>query len=106
MDLAEPIQITKKIIKVFENLKISYFVGGSLASSLHGIPRATQDVDVVADIQKEHVAPLVAKLKDEFYIKRGTPERCDRIAGKSMDGNRRDVQFLIQCPSIQGFNIL
>jgi hypothetical protein len=65
MVLAEPIQITKKIIKILEDLKISYFIGGSLASSLHGIPRATQDVDIVADIQEEHVAPLVAKLKDE-----------------------------------------
>jgi hypothetical protein len=32
-------------------LGIAYLAGGSLASSLHGIPRATQDADVVAAIQ-------------------------------------------------------
>jgi hypothetical protein len=68
MVLAEPIQITVRIARAFEGLGISYFIGGSLASSLHGIPRATQDVDIVADIRKEHVDLLVAELKDEFYI--------------------------------------
>jgi hypothetical protein len=68
MVVAEPIQITRRIAKAFESLGISYFIGGSLASSLHGIPRATQDVDIVADIRKEHVDLLVAALKDEFYI--------------------------------------
>jgi len=43
MILAEPIQVTKLIAKVFDRLQIPYLVGGSLASSLHGIPRATQD---------------------------------------------------------------
>jgi hypothetical protein len=68
MVLAEPIQITKRITKTFERLGISYFVSGSLASSLHGIPRATQDVDIVADIRKEQINFLVTALKDEFYI--------------------------------------
>ena len=68
MVLAEPIQITRRIARAFEGLGISYFIGGSLASSLHGIPRATQDVDIVADIRKEHVDLLVVALKDEFYI--------------------------------------
>ena len=51
MILAEPIQITQLIAKVFDRLQIPYLVGGSLASSLHGIPRATQDVDMVAGLE-------------------------------------------------------
>ena len=47
MTLAEPVRITQQIAQIFERLQIKYFVGGSLASSLHGIPRATQDVDIV-----------------------------------------------------------
>jgi hypothetical protein len=43
MLLAEPIQVNQLIAKVFDRLQIPYLVGGSLASSLHGIPRATQD---------------------------------------------------------------
>jgi hypothetical protein len=51
MVLAEPVQITQQIAQGFDRLNIRYFVGGSLASSLHGVPRATQDVDIVADIK-------------------------------------------------------
>lgn len=68
MTVAEPLSITRIIAKVFEDLKIPYFIGGSLASSLYGIPRATQDVDIVADIKKEDVSVLVENLKDRFYI--------------------------------------
>ena len=57
MNLAEPIQITQSVVEVFKQLQIPYLVGGSLASSLHGIPRATQDADVVADIKTEHIQP-------------------------------------------------
>jgi len=68
MILAEPIQVTQLIAKVFDRLQIPYLVGGSLASSLHGIPRATQDVDMVADLNPKHVTPLVKALEAAFYI--------------------------------------
>jgi hypothetical protein len=48
MFLAEPISVTQRIAQEFERCGIRYSVGGSLASSLHGIPRATNDVDMVA----------------------------------------------------------
>ena len=69
MILAEPIQVTQLIAKVFDRLQIPYFVGGSLASSLHGIPRATQDVDMVAGLKPQHV---VQKEKlDYSFLQRG-----------------------------------
>ncbi|MFH1992837.1 MAG: hypothetical protein ABIK98_10640 [Pseudomonadota bacterium] len=68
MILAEPVQITRQIAQEFDRLKIKYFVGGSLASSLHGIPRATHDVDMIADIKEEHIPFLVKSLESDFYI--------------------------------------
>jgi len=68
MILAEPIQITQLIAKVLNRLQIPYLVGGSLASSLHGIPRATQDVDMVAGLKSQDVTPLVKALEAAFYI--------------------------------------
>lgn len=62
MILAEPVQITRQIAQEFDRLEIKYFVGGSLASSLHGIPRATHDVDMIADI-KEVLEAKRAELK-------------------------------------------
>jgi hypothetical protein len=49
-------------------LGIEYLVGGSLASSLHGRPRTTQDVDLVATLAGRHVSELVRALEKEFYI--------------------------------------
>ncbi len=68
MNLGEPIEVTQQIARTFERLGILYLVGGSLASSLHGIPRATQDVDIVADIKLNQVVSFVEVLKAEFYI--------------------------------------
>ena len=68
MILAEPLQIMQQLAREFERLDIRYLVGGSLASSLHGIPRATHDVDLVADITYEHIPLLVETLESEFYI--------------------------------------
>lgn len=68
MVLAEPVQITLQIAQEFDRLNIRYFVGGSLASSLHGVPRATQDVDIVADIKNEHVPQLINALIADFYV--------------------------------------
>lgn len=53
---------------VLEALHIDYLVGGSLASSLHGIPRSTQDADVVVDLRPERVGELVDALQGRFYV--------------------------------------
>ena len=48
-------------------LAIPYMVGGSLASSIHGIFRSTNDIDIVADVREEHIIPLVAELAGDFH---------------------------------------
>jgi len=53
--LSEPVVVVAKLASVFDGLKIRYVVGGSVASSIYGIPRATQDVDLVAEIKLPHV---------------------------------------------------
>jgi len=68
LTLAEPIQITRRIAVVFEKLKIPYYIVGSLASSFHGIPRATADVDLIADIKEPHVQSLFQSLHNDFYV--------------------------------------
>jgi len=68
MTLANPIRITHLVAEIFEKLNIPYMVGGSLASSVHGIPRATQDIDIVADIKPVQVDSLVKAFEGEFYI--------------------------------------
>jgi hypothetical protein len=57
----------KRLVEALNRLGIPFFVGGSAASSIHGLSRATMDIDVVADIGAAQVAPLVADLGSEFY---------------------------------------
>lgn len=66
--LSEPILVVVKLVRVFDALQIHYVVGGSLASSVYGIPRATQGVDLVADISLSHVDGVTSALAGEFYV--------------------------------------
>lgn len=66
--LAEPTLVVAMIVPVFDSLGIRYVVGGSFASSIHGIPRATQDVDLVADVRLAHADAIARALTDEFYV--------------------------------------
>jgi hypothetical protein len=66
--LSEPLEVTLLMAETFEGLGIRYLVGGSLASSLHGIPRATQDVDMVAGMGLRHVDAFVSALRSTFYV--------------------------------------
>ncbi|MCR4320174.1 MAG: hypothetical protein NUV74_07565, partial [Candidatus Brocadiaceae bacterium] len=68
MKTPDIIEVTFKVVNVFEKLGIPYYLGGSLASSAFGIPRATLDADIVADIKSEQVAYMEELLKREFYI--------------------------------------
>ena len=56
------------VIKTLEALSIPYYIGGSIASSLYGIARATMDVDLVADIKIEHITSLKIALENKYYI--------------------------------------
>lgn len=59
---------THTLVEALEELGIGYFIGGSVASSIHGLPRSTLDVDLVADLHAEHIQPLVQQLQGGFYI--------------------------------------
>jgi len=56
------------VIDAFAQLGIAYHIGGSVASSAHGLPRTTVDIDLVAELREEHVASLVERLQEAYYI--------------------------------------
>lgn len=63
----EPVQVTMLVIHALEALHIPYVIGGSLASAVHGVMRATMDTDIVADLGEEHAQPLADALSGVFY---------------------------------------
>jgi hypothetical protein len=68
MNTSGIIDAITSIVTAFEQLGIDYYIGGSVVSSVYGIPRATFDVDLIADLRAEHVRPLVEELEAEYYI--------------------------------------
>jgi hypothetical protein len=65
--MATPADALARLLEILDRSEIPYSIGGSVASSTHGIPRTTMDVDLVADMQLEQVDDLVAVLHKEFY---------------------------------------
>jgi hypothetical protein len=66
--LSEPVAVTLLVIEALEALDVSYLIGGSLASAVHGVARATVDTDLVADLRSEHAERLAQALSDAFYV--------------------------------------
>ena len=55
---AEQTQVNLLVVRAFEALRVPYFLGGSMTSSVHGIYRATADADFVAALRSHHAEPL------------------------------------------------
>jgi len=64
---SEALQVTLLVTSILDDLGIPHVIGGSMASIIHGMLRTTMDVDILADMQPEHVSPFVVKLQDAFY---------------------------------------
>lgn len=63
----EAILAAAEVISVLESMGVEVFLVGSLASSLHGILRATADADLVAHLQPGQADELAHRLGDAFY---------------------------------------
>jgi hypothetical protein len=81
----DPLSETLRLITAaLDRLKISYAVGGSMASSARGVWRSTLDVDLVAAIEPPQVAALVGELGAAWYADAETI-RGDIEAGRSFN---------------------
>jgi hypothetical protein len=77
--IPETTRVALQVIDILEELGISYHVGGSFASSIHGVPRQTRDLDLVVDLQVGHVRHLVSRLEGDFYV---DPEMIHSAIGR------------------------
>lgn len=59
-----------RLTGLLDEAGIPYMMVGSIGSSLHGRPRATQDADVVIDPTQEQLAFLLARLEQGHYVSR------------------------------------
>lgn len=61
-------EVIKRLTDILDELKIGYAIGGSIASSIYGTPRFTQDADITVQPFLSVAERLYEKLKDSFYI--------------------------------------
>lgn len=65
--------LVARMTEILERAGIPYMIAGSLASSFHGEPRTTRDLDVVIDPSNVALAAFLDALPaDEFYVNRET----------------------------------
>lgn len=68
--LPEPIAVARLVAAVLTRIGISYVIGGSFASSVHGEPRSTNDIDLVVDLHQSDIDTFVDAMSAEYYISR------------------------------------
>jgi LEA14-like dessication related protein len=66
--VSDAIAVTVRVTKTLEELGVPYFIGGSLASTLYGMVRTTQDSDIIAELRIEHIPLLMNELQIDFYM--------------------------------------
>ena len=63
----ETLDVLLEVVDALDALGVPYHLGGSFASSTHGVPRQTQDVDLVVEIDADAAERLVESLAGAFY---------------------------------------
>ena len=56
------------VLEALRRLGVRHYVGGSIASSSYGVPRASIDADVVAELGPAHAPRFVAALRGSYYV--------------------------------------
>jgi hypothetical protein len=63
--------VFEKLRAALEAAGIPYFVTGSFASSAHGVPRATNDIDIVISPTREQLNALIAEFSPSDFATNG-----------------------------------
>jgi hypothetical protein len=61
-------EVALRVAAALDDLSIEYALGGSLASSLQGEPRSTNDIDFAVRLHDRDVARLIERLGPDFVI--------------------------------------
>ena len=68
MTESDLIAALRPVAEALDALDVGYYLAGSVASSAHGIARASLDADIVAALEPEHVEPFASRLLSAYYI--------------------------------------
>lgn len=69
-DTADLLAALTPVAAVLERLGVRHYVGGSVASSVHGAIRSTMDVDLVCELRSDQIEHFLAAFGVDFYVSR------------------------------------
>lgn len=88
---ADALDVALRVAAAIESVGGAYFVGGSVASSLQGEPRSTNDIDIILELPVGRVRDFVSALGKEFEVD------VDMLRDALLHGRTCNIFFL---PSI------
>lgn len=94
--MTDPDEIGRTLVSIgvaLDTLGVTWAIGGSVASSVHGEPRATNDVDVVAALDEQQARELTRLLGSDFYA---DPEMAAEAVSKRGSFNVIDQRSFIK----------
>ena len=100
MNLPDIVAATTPVVEALEQLGVTYHIGGSVASSIYGLPRLTIDIDIIADLRLEHVRPLVKRLEPNCYsnfLFQPWANPCYHSGHEEHSWQRRWIRLLLLC---------
>jgi hypothetical protein len=68
MTAPDLVAAVRPMLDALDSLGVRHYIGGSIASSVHGVPRASIDADVVAELLPVHCEALLARLRGPYYV--------------------------------------
>jgi hypothetical protein len=77
----DPFSVALSVTRALDALGVLHTIGGSIASSFAGEPRASIDIDIIAALAERHVPGLVSALSAEFYVDADAVTRAIRTRG-------------------------
>ena len=88
--IEDPIYLARKVAVLLESLNIPYYIGGSVASSLQGEVRFTEDLDLVVSIQPNQTQSILNAFSKDFYISEIAVD--DAMRGRTSSFNIIDLE--------------
>ena len=89
-----PEEALQLVLSHFDECGIQYMIAGSFASNVHGVPRTTQDADVIIEADLDELLGFINMLGSDFYAD-------SDVAKEAFAGNR--MMNIIHMPT--GFKI-
>ncbi|MDD5010721.1 MAG: hypothetical protein PHQ00_01205 [Phycisphaerae bacterium] len=74
-------EVIKTLTDILDELEIKYAIGGSIASSIYGTPRFTQDADITVQSFLPVAEQLYEMLKDSFYVSKEAMQQAINSQG-------------------------